>query len=64
MKKTETTEMQKLQRKRYLHKWTKKMRSGKEALIRRTQERKYEAESTSKKDNENDKSEGIIPIGT
>jgi hypothetical protein len=36
MKKTETTEMQKLQRKRYLHKWTKKMRSGKEALIRRT----------------------------
>ncbi|KAH0811265.1 hypothetical protein GEV33_011527 [Tenebrio molitor] len=39
--------------------WTKKMRSGKEAQ-RGTQERKYEGEGTSKNDNENGKSEGII----
>jgi hypothetical protein len=35
------------------------MRSGKEAQ-RGTQERKYEGEGTSKNDNENGKSEGII----
>jgi hypothetical protein len=39
--------------------WTKKMRSGKEAQ-RGTQERKYEGEGTSKNDKENGKSEGII----
>jgi hypothetical protein len=39
--------------------WTKKVESGKEAQ-RETQERRYEAEGTSKKDNEDGKSEGII----
>jgi hypothetical protein len=39
--------------------WTKKVESGREAQ-RETQERRYEAEGTSKKDNEDGKSEGII----
>jgi hypothetical protein len=39
--------------------WTKKVESGKEAQ-RETQERRYKGESTSKKDNEDGKSKGII----
>jgi hypothetical protein len=43
--------------------WTMRMGAGKE-VQRGTQERRNEGESTSKKDNENDKSEGIILEGS
>jgi hypothetical protein len=52
MKKTKTKKIEK-------GRWLKKMATGKEAQ-RETQERRYEEEGRSKKDNEDGKDEGII----